>query len=53
MKIQIRTDVHAQLRQQAKANNIKLEDLTNCLLSKMLNHHHDELRKIIQEVKQK
>ena len=53
MKIQIRSEVHEQLKNLACSNEIAITDLANSLLEKMLNHHHHDLKKIIMEMKQK
>ena len=53
MKIQIHTHIYEKLKTLAQAHNITMSDLANSLLEKMLNRHHEDLKKIIREMKQK
>ena len=53
MKIQIRKDIHIKIQNLATLNKIPPTILMNKLLERMLNRHHQELSKIIMEMKQK
>lgn len=51
MKIQIHKHVYEKLANLARANEITVEALANELLTRMLNHHKNELEEIIENLK--
>lgn len=51
MKIEIVKQIHEKLKTLAQANEITIQALTNELLTRMLNHHKNELKEIIENLK--
>lgn len=51
MKVQISKNVYDQLKKLVENNRIAIASLANVLLGKMLNHHHKEIKQLIQQMK--
>lgn len=53
LKIQIHAHIHAKLKTLAQSNDVTMKALSNALLDKMVNNHHNELKEVVQQIKQR